>query len=111
MPKVFVPQQPSRFDAATGLWIPIMDLRPAAKYGDLVIMFNQNASRADLHDVVSVMQEHMAAFQPEDYLVALGDPAFIVAASMIASRKSNGAVRLLKWDRNERIYYPAEIRI
>ena len=50
-------------------------------------------------------------FQPDDYLLLTGDPAIIGAACSIVSDLTNGRFNLLKWDRQEKMYYPIEINL
>jgi hypothetical protein len=48
-------------------------------------------------------------FKPKDYLLLTGDPAIIGVACSIVSDMTNGKYNLLKWDKQERRYYPIEI--
>jgi hypothetical protein len=48
-------------------------------------------------------------FTPKDYLLLTGDPAIIGVACSIVSDMTNGKYNLLKWDKQERRYYPIEI--
>ena len=50
-------------------------------------------------------------FKPEDYLLLTGDPAIIGVACSIVSDITNGKFNLLKWDKQERKYYPIEINL
>ena len=50
-------------------------------------------------------------FNSEDYLLLTGDPAIIGVACSIASDITNGKYNLLKWDRQERKYYPISINL
>jgi len=50
-------------------------------------------------------------FKPEDYLLLTGDPAIIGVACSIVSDITNGRYKLLKWDRQDRVYYPIEINL
>ena len=50
-------------------------------------------------------------FQPDDYLLLTGDPAIIGVACSIVSDITNGKYNLLKWDKQERKYYPIEINL
>ena len=50
-------------------------------------------------------------FKPEDYLLLTGDPAIIGVACSIVSDITNGKYNLLKWDRQERQYYPIKINL
>ena len=53
----------------------------------------------------------MKDFKPEDYILLTGDPAIIGVACCIVSDMNNGSFNLLKWDKQERRYYPIKINI
>ena len=50
-------------------------------------------------------------FTTEDYLLLTGDPAIIGVACSIVSDMTNGKYNLLKWDKQERKYYPITINL
>ena len=50
-------------------------------------------------------------FNEKDYLLLTGDPAIIGVACSIVSDITNGKFKLLKWDKQERKYYPIEINL
>ena len=50
-------------------------------------------------------------FTQDDYLLLTGDPAIIGVACSIVSDITNGKYKLLKWDKQERKYYPIEINL
>ena len=47
----------------------------------------------------------------EDHLLLTGDPAIIGVACSIVSDMTNGRYNLLKWDKQERQYYPIAINL
>ena len=53
----------------------------------------------------------MKEFTENDYIVAVGDPSLIAAASCIAVRKTGGLLRILKWDRQTSAYIHVEVNI
>jgi len=111
-PRVYAPQQPSKFDGATKLWIPTMNLDPAKRFGELVILLPPSANRLHTDPLVKVMKDQMEGYSDKDYLIAVGDPSLIAAAAMIAYRRSKtGTVRILKWDRVVSDYIVAEITV
>ena len=57
------------------------------------------------------LRKALKTFKPEDYLLLTGDPAIIGVACSIVSDMTNGKYKLLKWDRQERKYYPIEINL
>ena len=50
-------------------------------------------------------------FTTKDYLLLTGDTAIIGVACSIVSDMTNGKYNLLKWDKQERKYYPIEINL
>ena len=59
--------------------------------------------------LVYKLRQGLKDFTKEDYLLLTGDPAIIGVACSIASDITNGKFNLLKWDKQERKYYPIEI--
>ena len=57
------------------------------------------------------LRKSLKDFTTEDYLLLTGDPAIIVVACSIVSDMTNGRYNLLKWDKQERKYYPIEINL
>ena len=50
-------------------------------------------------------------YSSRDFLLLTGDPAIIGVACSIVSDITNGKYKLLKWDKQERKYYPIEINL
>ena len=46
-----------------------------------------------------------------DYLLLTGDPAIIGVACSIVSDITNGKYQLLKWDKQDKVYYPIKINL
>ena len=111
MPKVFVPQQPSRYDTGTQLWVPTINLEPASKHGEIIVLLPPEANRLHTAPLVEVLKERMTGYTQEDFIVAVGDPTLMVAATCIAARMTRGLVRMLKWDRRTGDYVAVEIRV
>ena len=57
------------------------------------------------------LREKLKNFSQKDYLLLTGDPAIIGVACSIVSDMTNGKFNLLKWDKQERKYYPIEINL
>ena len=57
------------------------------------------------------LRKGLKEYKPEDYLLLTGDPAIIGVACSIVSDITNGKYNLLKWDKQERRYYPIEINL
>ena len=99
MAKVFVPHVPSRYDSATRLWIPTINLDPAAKHGEVVEILPPSANRAGIAPVLEVLKTALRSYSSDDYIVAVGDPSLFAAAACIAAKQTGGLLRMLKWDR------------
>ncbi len=57
------------------------------------------------------LRKGLKNFKIGDYLLLTGDPAIIGVACSIASDNTNGKYNVLKWDKQERQYYPIEINL
>ena len=110
MPKVYVPQVPSKYDSATKLWVPSVNLDHAKTFGEVVVMLPPNANRMHIAPLVVALREQMKGYTTEDYIVAVGDPALISVAACLAERKA-GFLRILKWDRQVGIYMVVEAHL
>ena len=61
--------------------------------------------------LVYKLRQGLKNFKKRDYLLLTGDPAIIGVACSIVSDITNGQYNLLKWDKQERKYYPIEINL
>ena len=61
--------------------------------------------------LVYKLRQGLKSFTKEDYLLLTGDPAIIGVACSIVSDITNGKYNLLKWDKQEKKYYPIEINL
>ena len=57
------------------------------------------------------LRKGLKDFKEGDHLLLTGDPAIIGVACSIVSDITNGKYNLLKWDKQERKYYPIEINL
>ena len=57
------------------------------------------------------LRQGLKNFSDKDYLLLTGDPAIIGVACSIVSDITNGKYKLLKWDQQERKYYPITINL
>lgn len=111
MSNVYVPQQPSKYDQTSRLWIPTINLEPAQKFGEVIVMLPPNANRLHSAPLAAAIKERMKDFCEDDYIVALGDPSLIAVAACIATKKTNGLLRMLKWDRIQSHYICVEMNV
>ena len=57
------------------------------------------------------LRKALKNYTSEDYLLLTGDPAIIGVACSIVSDITNGKYKLLKWDKQEKKYYPITINL
>ena len=57
------------------------------------------------------LRQGLKNYTSDDYLLLTGDPALIGVACSIVSDITNGKYNLLKWDKQERTYYPISINL
>ena len=57
------------------------------------------------------LRQGLKDYHVKDYLLLTGDPAIIGVACSIVSDITNGKYNVLKWDKQERKYYPIEINL
>jgi len=57
------------------------------------------------------LRQGLKNYTVDDYLLLTGDPAIIGVACSIVSDITNGKYNLLKWDKQERKYYPIKINL
>ena len=61
--------------------------------------------------LVYKLRQGLKSFTKKDYLLLTGDHAIIGVACSIVSDITNGKYNLLKWDKQERKYYPIDINL
>ena len=57
------------------------------------------------------LREGLKNYKVKDYLLLTGDPAIIGVACSIVSDITHGKYNVLKWDKQERKYYPIAINL
>ena len=94
----------------TKLGAPKINIIGAREFGDLKVLLPEN-SQIILSPtyVIQTLKQKLKDYQLDDYLLLTGDPAIIGVACSIVSDITNGKYNLLKWDKQERRYYPVEI--
>ena len=94
----------------TRVGAPKINIVGATQYGQLKVLLPEN-SQIILSPayVITTLKQKLKDFKSKDYLLLTGDPAIIGVACSIVSDITNGKYKLLKWDKQERRYYPVEI--
>jgi hypothetical protein len=100
--KVFVTYIPSKY--ADGEWHPTMNIRQAAKFGELEVMLHQSHTFLPPSNIAEMLRAKLSDFTGFDHLLLLGDANICAMASVIAARKVNGHLRLLSWDKLTKQY-------
>ena len=106
--KVYVIQELPGTKAGTPK-INIMSAREYGEFNFLLPEFSQIIFSPG--PLVFKLKKLLKDYTPEDYLLLTGDPAIIGIACSIVSDITNGKFNLLKWDRQERVYYPLKINL
>tara|TARA_R100001591_G_scaffold25617_3_gene35591 strand:- start:299 stop:661 length:363 start_codon:yes stop_codon:yes gene_type:complete len=91
---------------------PKINIMSAKEYGDfnfLLPEFSQIIFSPG--PLVFKLRKLLKDYTPEDYLLLTGDPAIIGVACSIVSEMTNGKYNLLKWDKQDRVYYPIKINL
>jgi len=91
---------------------PKINIIGASKYGELVFLLPELSQIIfSPGPLVFKLRKLLKNYTPDDYLLLTGDPAIIGVACSIVSDITNGKYKLLKWDKQERQYYPIEINL
>ena len=91
---------------------PKINIMGASKYGEFKFLLPEFSQIIfSPGPLIFKLRKNLKDFTVEDYLLLTGDPAIIGVACSIVSDITNGKYRLLKWDKQERKYYPIEINL
>ena len=105
---VYVIQEISGSKAGT----PKINIMGASRYGQFKFLLPEFSQIIfSPGPLIFKLRKGLKDFTKEDYLLLTGDPAIIGVACSIVSDITNGKFNLLKWDKQERKYYPIEINL
>jgi len=91
---------------------PKINILGAAKYGEFKFLLPEFSQIIfSPGPLIFKLRKSLKDFSEEDYLLLTGDPAIIGVACSIVSDITNGKYNLLKWDKQERQYYPIKINL
>lgn len=91
---------------------PKYNIIGAQKYGEIKMLLPEHSQIImSPGPLVFKLRQLLKDYTSEDYLLLTGDPAIIGVACSIVSDLTNGKYNLLKWDRQEKMYYPIEINL
>ena len=96
----------------TRLGTPKFIIMGASRYGEIITLLPENSQIImSPGPLIFKLRKLLRDFKEDDYLLLTGDPAIIGVACSIVSDITNGKYNLLKWDRQERKYYPIKINL
>ena len=91
---------------------PKINIMGAKEYGDFEFLLPELSQIIfSPGPLIFKLRKALKNFTTRDYLLLTGDPAIIGVACSIVSDITNGRYNLLKWDKQERKYYPIEINL
>ena len=91
---------------------PKINIIGATKYGEVRSLLPELSQIIfSPGPLVFKLRKLLKDFRSDDYLLLTGDPAIIGVACSIVSDITNGKYNLLKWDKQERRYYPITINL
>ena len=107
-PKVYVLQELPGTKAGA----PKINIMSASKFGEFKFLLPEFSQIIfSPGPLIFKLRKGLKNFNSRDYLLLTGDPAIIGVACSIVSEFTNGKYHLLKWDKQDRIYYPIEINL
>jgi hypothetical protein len=107
-PIVYVIQEIPGTKAGT----PKINIMSASKYGKFKFLLPEFSQIIfSPGPLIFKLRNLLKNYKQEDYLLLTGDPAIIGVACSIVSELTNGKYNLLKWDKQERQYYPITINL
>tara|TARA_R110002020_G_scaffold50132_3_gene142000 strand:+ start:5644 stop:5961 length:318 start_codon:yes stop_codon:yes gene_type:complete len=83
----------------------------ATKFGEISLLLPAGQITFSVGPTVNRLRKGLSKFNDDDYLLLIGDPAAIGLATAIALDMNLGKGKLLKWDRQEKQYYPITVNI
>ena len=91
---------------------PKINIMGAAEYGKFKFLLPELSQIIfSPGPLIFKLRKELANYRTLDYLLLTGDPAIIGVACSIVSDMTNGKYNLLKWDKQERKYYPITINL
>ena len=91
---------------------PKINIMSASKHGDFKFLLPEFSQIIfSPGPLIYKLRSLLKNYTPQDFLLLTGDPAIIGVACSIVSEMTNGKFKLLKWDKQDRLYYPIEINL
>ena len=91
---------------------PKINILGAAEYGTFKFLLPELSQMIfSPGPLIFKLRKGLKDYTPQDHLLLTGDPAIIGVACSIVSDITHGKFNLLKWDKQERKYYPIHINL
>ena len=91
---------------------PKINIMGAQKFGKIKVLLREDSQMIfSRGPIIFELRRLLKNYTSEDYLLLTGDPAIIGVACSVVSDITHGKYNLLKWDRQERMYYPISINL
>ena len=91
---------------------PKINIMGASKYGKIEFLLPEFSQLIfSPGPFVQKLKTLLKNASEDDHYLLSGDPAIIFALGMVVGDQFNGKAKILKWDRQEKTYYPIEINI
>ena len=91
---------------------PKINIMGASEYGEFKFLLPEFSQIIfSPGPLIFKLRQGLKNFTEKDHLLLTGDPALIGVACSIVSDITNGKYNLLKWDKQERKYYPIAINL
>jgi hypothetical protein len=91
---------------------PKINIMSASKYGKFKFLLPEFSQIIfSPGPLIFKLRSLLKPYTTNDFLLLTGDPAIIGVACSIVSDMTGGKYSLLKWDKQDRIYYPIKINL
>lgn len=91
---------------------PKINIMGAQKFGNIKVLLKEDSQMIfSPGPIIFELRRLLKEYCSTDYLLLTGDPAIIGVACSVVSDITHGKYNLLKWDRQERMYYPIAINL
>ena len=91
---------------------PKINIMSASKHGEFKFLLPEFSQIIfSPGPLIFKLRNLLKNYTTNDYLLLTGDPAIIGVACSIVSDMTNGKYNLLKWDKQDRLYYPIKINL
>jgi len=100
MPKVYVIEEPKG-----------KNISSASRFGDLEVLLPDSEITFSTGLATRLLKRRLMNFTNDDFLLLIGNPISIGLCVGMALRLNNGKAKLLKWDNQDKLYYPIDINI